>query len=106
MVGRSEEQAEALLREYLGGANDRRQRMDFTTPLLRNSEGAVSLYLPGIQVGTLLHSLLANGSHMLHNLVANGSHMLQPTGQWVAYAAAYWPMGRTCCKVSLPSRCT
>ena len=61
MVGRSEEAAEALLREYLGGANDRRQRMDLTTPLWRNSEGAVSLYLPGIQAGTLLQHLLANG---------------------------------------------
>ena len=59
--GRSEEAAEALLREYLGGANDRRQRMDLTTPLWRNSEGAVSLYLPGIQAGTLLQHLLANG---------------------------------------------
>lgn len=50
MAGRPYEEAEALLRAYLGGANERRQRLDLTTPLWRDSEGAVFLALPGIQV--------------------------------------------------------
>ena len=49
VTGRPMEEAEALLRAYLGGANERRQRLDLTTPLWRDSEGAVFLALPGIQ---------------------------------------------------------
>lgn len=50
VAGKPMEEAEALLRAYLGGANERRQRLDLTTPLWRNSEGAVFFALPGLQV--------------------------------------------------------
>ena len=49
VAGRPDDEAEALLRAYLGGANARRQRLDLTTPLWRDSEGAVSFSLPGVQ---------------------------------------------------------
>ena len=48
--GRPEEEAERLLREYLGGANERGARLDLTTPLWRSSDGAVSFALAGLQV--------------------------------------------------------
>ncbi len=50
MRGQPEEEAERLLREYLGGANERGQRLDLTTPLWRSSDGAVSFALAGLQV--------------------------------------------------------
>ena len=66
VVGRGLEEAEALLREYLGGANDRRQRIDLATPIMRSSEGAVSLYLPGI----LARASLAGPWQMRNSIMA------------------------------------
>ena len=44
------ETAEALLREYLEGSNDRKLAIDLTTPLFRDSDDNVSYMLPGNQV--------------------------------------------------------
>ena len=49
IAGKPMDEAETRLRAYLGGANERRQRLDVTTPLWRNSEGAVFFALPGLQ---------------------------------------------------------
>ena len=50
VTGRPVEEAEALLRAYLDGANARRQRLDLTTPLWRDADGTVSFMLPRFQV--------------------------------------------------------
>jgi hypothetical protein len=47
--GRPAEEAEDLLRRYMDGGNRRGMRMELTTPLWRDQDGAVSLMLPGIQ---------------------------------------------------------
>ena len=50
VAGKPMDEAETRLRAYLGGANERRERLDVTTPLWHNSEGAVFFALPGLQV--------------------------------------------------------
>ena len=50
VAGKPMDEAETRLRAYLGGANERRERLDVTTPLWRNSDGAVFFALPGLQV--------------------------------------------------------
>jgi hypothetical protein len=62
--GRSEEEAERLLREYLGGANERGQRLDLTTPLWRSSDGAVSFALAGLQVRGLPAHAATHCAHL------------------------------------------
>ena len=49
VTGRAPDEAEDLLQRYMDGGNRQRQCFELTTPLLRDSNGAVSLMLPGIQ---------------------------------------------------------
>ena len=58
VASKPEAEAEALLREYLAGANEGRREFEPTTPLLHSSHGAVSLMIPGVQVSTKRHRTL------------------------------------------------
>ena len=50
VASKPEAEAEALLQEYLAGANEGRRQFELTTPLLHSSDGAVSFMITGIQV--------------------------------------------------------
>lgn len=54
VTGKTQDEAEDLLVRYIDGGNKQRRRFELTTPLLRDSDGAVSLMVPGIQARVLL----------------------------------------------------
>ena len=60
------EAAERLLQEYLAGSNDRKQPIDGTTPLFRDSACKVFCMLPGNQVrhARLLLTAMARCHHL------------------------------------------
>ena len=68
------EAADEALRRYLAGNNDRKQVIDRTTPLLRDSAGKASYMLPGNQVRhtSLFRGLFRSASCVLAILSLHG----------------------------------